>query len=170
MAVTPYCTLDDLSDRLSAEGVNLRLDDVPPTASGNVLRRTANKINQFLLRQYTAANLATSDIVNELAISIGVYYLCTRRGNPAPESVIAAYEEALDDLASIRRGQTDIGDIARRRQSAPVMDNVRIRLRPNPHAVVSTSRSTTTGGTPSGYTQHNDLIEPESTLTDPTGA
>jgi phage gp36-like protein len=163
-----YCTSDDLEDRLSEAGVTLRTDDSPPTSYGNAILRASSKINQFLLRQYTEANLAASDIVTDYASTIATYYLCTRRGNPAPDSVIAEYREAIEELKLIHAGGMDVSDIGRRKSSAPVMDNNRVRLRPDPHAVVMRSRSTTTGGRPEGFVQHNDRIEPEQSLSDPT--
>ena len=154
-----YCSSDDVEDRLSTTGVDLRTDDAPPTALGNVLKRAATKVNQYLLLHYTAPSLQASDWVNQTATSLATFYLCERRGNAPPASVAADYDEAMDDLKLIRKGVFAVPEIARRRQSAPVLSNISIRMRPQPHPRVSATRSVNTGGAPEGYTQRIDLTE-----------
>lgn len=157
MAVTNYCTEDDLADRISQEGINLHTDDIPPDDLGAVIERASSKINQYCLRRYTAAKLALSDWVQETAADIAVYFLCSRRGNSPPGSVADAYEEAIKELEQIRRGAVQIADIPARKVTAPQMSNVNIRLRPTPHTRVQPGRST---NKPTDFVQRNDLEDP----------
>ena len=156
MATTAYCTVDDLRNRLSAVGVSLRADDTPPTTLGDVISRASSKINQYCLPRYTAINLAASDWTNEVATTLAVFYLCTRRANPPPQSAAFDYKEAIEDLKLVRRGQLNVPDVAMRRAAAPVLSNVHIQLHPVPHTRVEKVRST---GTVTDYPQKVDPFE-----------
>lgn len=153
---TTYCDADDLADILGEAGVSLRLSDVPPEALGRVLVRAAAKVNRYCLRRYTAAKLAASEWVRVVAAEMAAYLLCTRKGNPAPSSVVDLWNMALEDLKLIKAGD-QIPDIAARKTGAPVLSNVRVRLRPVMHTRVEQARST---GNPEGYVQRKDRLDP----------
>lgn len=157
MSVTQYTDMDAVRDRLSREGVELRLDDYPPSSDGDVIDWASIKVDSYLRRRYTPAQLDASDHVLEIATALAVYRLCTRRGNPAPGSVAADYEDAIGELKEIRSGNLDVSDIAARRQTAPAMSNIRIRLRPEPHSVVVPARSSKLGGMAARRRQRKDL-------------
>lgn len=155
MAVTPYCSLTDLQDRLSDEGVNLRLDD-KPTVYSKVINRASTKIDQYCRPRYTTANLAVSDWVKEAATTISVFMLCGRRGNPPPAAIAADYEELIDWLKLIASGARNLPDVPMRKTEVPVLSNVRTRLDPFPRTVVEPKIST---GKAEGYKQHADRLD-----------
>lgn len=156
MAVTAYCDIDDVRDRISKEGVELRVDDIPPSDYGGVIDRASRVIDRYLRRRYAPATLAASEDVSDLATSLATYFLCTRRGNPAPGSVAFDYEEAMVYLKEIRFGGADLADVAERRAAAPTMSNIRVRLRPEPHSVVVPAKSSRLGGVRTRRRQRQD--------------
>lgn len=149
---TTYCTLDHVRNRLSSAGVTLRLDDAPPNAD-EVLDEAAAEIDQYLLRQYTSEELATSRWVKHKAADIAALFLCERRGNPPPSSIEMKAQKAYQILEKILEGQMQVPDIPSRKRTFPVMSNVRTILRPYPRTVVERTRST---GQVSDYVQTSD--------------
>jgi phage gp36-like protein len=156
MAVTQYTDLEAVRDRLSREGVDLRLDDLPPSADGDVIDRASIRIDAYLRRRYAPSQLDASDHALELATTLATYFLCTRRGNPAPGGVAADYEAALKELEMLRDGSIDLSDVPARRQAAPAMSNVRVKLRPEPHSRVVPARSSKLGGVAARRQQRQD--------------
>lgn len=152
MAVTLYCSRSDLESRLSTTGVSLRID-VDPGDMTAILTRASVRVNEFLALLYDPANLAVSDWVKQQAISVALYYLCKRRANPVPGSIASDYEEACASMQAVKLGADTIYDIAARRAAAPVLSNVRVKLAPTPHTVVTPTRST---GKVTDYDQHQD--------------
>lgn len=157
MAVTTYCTQDDISDRLSETGVDLRIDDSPPSTLGRVLERAAVMVNRYCQTRYTVAQLAMSDHVRELAADIATYYLCIRRGNPAPPYLVDLFNDAKEALAQINQGVLQLPDIAQTRPAFPAMSNPMVAARPTLHARVQTRRSV---GKQSGRTIRKDIRDP----------
>lgn len=152
MALTAYFTLRGLQNRLSVEGVNLRVDDKPETWIA-VRDNTSTIIDEYLRLRYDPVQLAQSDWVRERALDIGTCLLCKRRGNPVPIGIASQCERAEERLEMVRLGQLEIPDIGARKEDVPVLSNVRSRLTPWPRTVVEPSRST---GTPEGYNQRAD--------------
>lgn len=153
---TAYCSITDVQNRLSAEGVTLRTDDSPPTSYGEVITEASTEIDEYCLHRYTAANLAVSDWVRFRASVIAAVLLCERRGNPVPRSLEKRYDKLMERLEKVREGTLNIPDLAMRKEEVPVLSNVRIRLDPFPRTVVENNRST---GTPEGYRQHADQTD-----------
>lgn len=154
MALTNYCTEDDIANRLSQEGVNLRVRDVPPNDLGDVLDETSVEIDLYLRNIYEPAQLALSDVVNHIAISIATCFLCEREGNPAPGSVAKKYDRALERLEKIASGVMRLPDATPRKGMAPVLSNVTVQNFPSPHTRVQRKRST---GAVSSYGQRRAM-------------
>lgn len=149
----PYCTITDLQQRLSSSGVSLRIDDgVGDDDVDAAIEEADQEIEQACHYLYTAASLATNTWVKHKAKSIALYFLCIRRGNPAPASVELQYTRALEQLERVRLGQLNIPRAVMSKAAAPTMSNVRPTLRPFPRSVVEKQRST---GKPEGYQQNN---------------
>ncbi len=153
---TAYCSQTDLQNRLSADGITYRTDDGPPTSLGDVIVDASTQIDEHLFFLYDPVQLATSDWVRERCADIASYLLCERRGNPVPPGIARKYERAMDRLEQIRLGLLAVPNLPIRKEMAPVMSNVRIRLDPFPRTVVERNNST---GTPQGYDQHQDSLE-----------
>ncbi len=156
MATTLYCQQTDVQNRLSADGVNYRIDDVPPSTLGDVLTDASTQIDEHLFFLYDPAQLATSDWVRERCADIAACLLCERRGNPVPPGIQAKYERTMNRLEKIRLGLLAVPNLPIRKEMAPVLSNVRIRLDPFPRTVVERANST---GNPQGYNQHLDYLD-----------
>jgi len=115
--------------------------------------RGSAKIDQYCATMYTGPVLATSSWVTYEASIVSAYMYCMRRGNPPPAGIAIMYQEAMEDLKQVQKGFLQIPNLPRRKSAAPVMSNMRPTLRPHPHAVVETQRST---GKPAGYHQNRD--------------
>lgn len=156
MATLLYCSQNDLQNRLSADGVAYRVDDNPPTTLGDVLTDASTIVDEHLYSLYDPAQLVNSDWVRERAADIASYLLCERRGNPVPPGIQAKYERTMTRLEQIRLGVLAVPNLPIRKEMAPVLSNVRIRLDPFPRTVVERNNST---GTPQGYDQHTDSLD-----------
>lgn len=156
MATTLYCTMDDVSNRLSAAGVTYRLDDVPPDPTdGDVLDEASRTIDEHCLLFYTEQNLALSPTVKHWCANIAANLLCERRGNPVPGGIERKFDRTMKSLERVQRGR-QIADIPMRKACVPVLSQPRIRLDPFPHTVIEKSGST---GTPEGYNQRRDSLD-----------
>jgi len=154
-----FCDFNDMSDVLSQHALDLRTDDNPPSIWRNSIYRAGSKMTQYLVRRYDTASLAGNYWVCFNTAIVACYILCGGRGNTRPTSLVSDYKDTIESLKEVRSGLADIPDLAARRQSCPVMSNIRILLAPQPHARVHRSMSTTTGGEVSAYQQIRDLSE-----------
>lgn len=122
-----YCTATDVVDRLSEQGVRLRLDD-RPEAITSVLREATNKVKLYCLPKYTSDDLqadADNDgFVNDLATNLAVCYLSRRRGNTIPASFKEMCAEVMADLEDIRRDMKQLPEVDQRHKTSPAFSNV----------------------------------------------
>ena len=154
-----YCTENDMADVLSQSGINLRVDDIPPSDLANALAKAGSEIDKFLYRTYKTEDLATSPLVRDWAAVLACWFLCLRRGNPPPPGIATLYEGVIADLTEIKLGQNDVPRIPRRKAYAPGLSVMLATQRPFPRAVVEKSRGTTLGGVPANYHQHNSVYD-----------
>lgn len=156
MSTTLYCSENDLINRLSADGINYRTPDNPPTTLGDVLTDACSQVDEHLYYLYDPAQLAASDWVRERAADIASYLLCERGGDPVPPGIQQKYERTMARLEGVRTGTLAVPHLPVRKEMAPVMSNVRIRLDPHPRTVVERGSST---GTPQSYPQNVDYLD-----------
>jgi phage gp36-like protein len=154
---SPYCTEDDLADRISFDGTNLRVDDNPPDILGNVINRASAEVRRYLLRRYSDANLAMSEWISMATADIACYLLCKRRANSVPSSIAEAYRQVIADLKYMQFGQLQVPDVAPIAQPIPTLTNIDMRLWPSPHPRVMRARST--GGSPTNYPERVDWAD-----------
>lgn len=129
LLVAWYCSATDVIDRLSEQGVRLRLDDRPEAIS-SVLREAKNRVKFYCMPLYDEDDLqadADADgFVNDLATNLAVCYLCRRRGNVQPASVKEMCAETMADLEDIRRDMKQLPDVPQRHKSSPAFSNVTV--------------------------------------------
>lgn len=153
MAVSPvYTTREKLEKRMSAVGVDDRIDD-DLTSLTEVIADATVEVNGYCLTQYSATQLAASDWIQKKTLDVACFFLCLRRNNPPPQSVQFMYEKAIADLELVRAGSIRIPDAATRKAAAPTLSNQRVNLWPHPHVVTIPHSST---GNPEGYDQSTD--------------
>lgn len=131
-----------MKNRLSATGTTLRLNDSPPTTSGDIFDDASATIEAYMLLHYAPDQLAASRWVKHAAADIATFLLCERRGDPVPVGAAQKFERRMAELERIQAGGMKVADIPMRRTAVPVMSNMRPSNRPFPHAVVERSRST----------------------------
>jgi len=88
-------------------------------------------VNRYCQTLYDTADLALSWSVYNWATWIATQWLCIRRGNPIPSSILNAYLETLDNLEMVKSQQMCIEDIGLRNTCMPCWSNVRIDQRWN---------------------------------------
>lgn len=155
MPTANYTTSALVTTRMSAIGLSLRVDDAAGRTA-QCIADASDKVEFYLLNQYTSAALATSNWVTKVTTDITVMYLCEGRLNAASKSAVRAYEDAIADLERCEAGKP-IPGLPTRKEAVPTVRNYRVHLHPTgPSVVVSKSRST---GTPEGYAQRTDPLD-----------
>ncbi len=138
-----YTTQADVEHLLSVVGVAARLDDdddgtVGPTDEQLAMDQARNyataRVKFYCVARYDDLDLATSWMVNEWATVIAAHWICTRRGNPVPDSIkelmygdgTAANRGVMGDLADVRADKAKIPDIGTRNVEWPAWSNARV--------------------------------------------
>lgn len=156
--ISDYCSEEDIANRLSIAGVALRVDDIPPEDLGDAIDRASIEVFEHLGNIYDDSELNAAATINRWASDIATYFVCTRRGNPAPSSVVKAYERAIEKLEKYQTGRFLLPDASPRAMAAPSMQNHGPRLTPAPHIRVQRKRST--GKAPTEYQRRVDYADP----------
>lgn len=129
-----YTDLESMEGLLSASAIENRVDDdangtvsTPeddwPTWSQNI---ASARINSFCAGRYEIVDLAKSWSVWNWATILACYWLCCRRGNPVPTSILGLYQETMEELQMVQLGQLLIDDLAMRNSFSPIWSNGRI--------------------------------------------
>lgn len=131
---TPYCTLDDMQRLFSTQGVTAFSDhdgDGQDDASvtSDCIDQATEEINFYLLRWYSAAQLATSTLVNRWCTVLAVYFLCQRRGNPDPAVFQAEFERIMVKLETVKPGGFIIPGLAFKSDLRPSFSNLEVDRR-----------------------------------------
>lgn len=155
MPISNYTTAERLEKRISADGFDLRLDD-DPTAIDEVIMEASVEVFSYLGNRYANADLAASEVVQLWATDIAMYFLCTRRNNPASGAAQFRYDQAIEKLKAVEMGQLKIPLLPGIKGAAPVLSNQRVTNWPWPRIV---TRNPSTGD-PEGYTQIRDQQPP----------
>lgn len=131
-----YATQQDVEALLSAEGVELRLDD-DGTGTVNAtelayltvqaLSYGTDRVNYYCLPRYSdPAELAKSWIVNEWATVCAGRWLCSRRTNPLPESIEKLFAGAVEEMKAVQAGAAQVPGIGLGDAAWPVWDNLNV--------------------------------------------
>lgn len=86
-------------------------------------RKGTSKVKLYCNARYDDAQLALSGTVLDWATVAAVKFLCTRRAQGCPKSVLADYEEALEEMRLVQTGQLQIEDIGTRGADWPTVTN-----------------------------------------------
>lgn len=139
-----YCASGDVGARLSQAGIELRTDDDPATIT-DCIANASSDIDLYLLPLYAAADIAENRFVHFACRALSVYYVCGRRNEPVPASVLVEYEKTMLQLEAIANGSLTL-------PSAAKLSGVQMRVSNNrydntrfPQIRVSRARSTPAG-------------------------
>ncbi|XZE18810.1 phage protein Gp36 family protein [Pirellulaceae bacterium SH449] len=134
--MTPLTSSQEMQDALSQAGI------VAFSDHNNDGFEDANLINSCIVfatgfvggklaKLFTLVALATVPVIREFATIVAIRTLCTRRGNPIPESIEMRYREIVDKdglLDQIANGQMSLydedGNLLVGKSFAPVMSNL----------------------------------------------
>ena len=89
-------------------------------------RKGTSKVKLYCNARYDDAQLALSGTVLDWATICAAKFLCTRRAQGCPKSILADYEEAIDEMRQVQSGQLYIEDIGTRGADWPSMSNVTV--------------------------------------------
>lgn len=137
-----FTTQADVEQLLSVVGVTARLDDddtgavsAPEQLAMEQARNYATaRVKFYCVKKYDDLDLAASWMANEWATVIAAHWICTRRGNPVPDSIkelmygdgTANNRGVMGDLADVRAGKATIPDIGTRNVEWPAWSNARV--------------------------------------------
>lgn len=132
--ITLYCSADDITAMISAQGVVGRLDDDDDdTLSSDELQfeTTAQtygseRVNFYCLQRFAAEDLAKSWLVNYWATVMACHWLSCRRGNPPPGSFDQLAKDAIEDMKQVHSGLYTVPGIGEREVGWPAWSNVRV--------------------------------------------
>lgn len=116
MAVTAYCTSDEVESVLSENGVLWAVDDdrSGTTSAGesgfidDALERATVIINQYVAMIYSLPSLLTNTWTKWACAVLAAQKLCRRHGNGSPDGLTLDCEEVFAFLELVRKGQAVI--------------------------------------------------------------
>ena len=118
---------------LSTEGVEFRLDDDQSgteSATESTFLTTyaigiaTGRVDLFCGSRYQPSDLVNSWPVWHWGTIIAARWLCSRRANPNPDSILMMYDEVMEDLKDVQRGVLSIPDASPRDETWPAWSNV----------------------------------------------
>lgn len=122
ISVTALATAVNSAARARDSGVN--------AATGARLtvgcRKGTSKVKLYCNGRYDDSALVLAGTVCDWATLYGAKWLCERRAQACPKSILRNWEEALEELQMVQRGQLNIEDIGTRGVDWPSIVNVRV--------------------------------------------
>lgn len=131
-------------------GVNLATGARLAVAS---IRGTA-KVKLYCSNRYDDSQLVLSNSVNEWATIYGSRWLTTRRGQSPPVGIERDWEEALEEMKLVQKGELYIEDIGTRSNCWPFISNQTID--PNYDVIKARVETQLSEATPTNYPQFVD--------------
>ena len=163
MSLTLYCTETQLDDLLSSFGVQVRTDDEDSGSTDEsqiqpVIERATADVNFSLMQRYPLAIIAPSGTaitwVKWATAIIAAVYLCQRRGNDVPETLVEAFDETKAKLKEIADGTMqlvgDSGIVNPQFDDTPTVSNFRFNDWFRLQKIRRTADNSTGGYQPSG--------------------
>ena len=156
-----YCTVADVKDILSDNGVLVRTDDdesgavagsgTESTVQANAVDRAASKMNMYLEQTaYTLVSLANNAWCKWCNATIAAVEFCKRRGNPVPQPLLEDFQWYMDMLMQLARGVFHaIPGTNPAVETSPTVSN--LTTEPYKHMPVRRRPFTSTGKPPDGH-------------------
>lgn len=117
-------------------------------------RKGTSEVKLWCNKRYDDSQLRLSGSVLDWATIIAAKFLSTRRAQSCPKSLKADYDEVVERLKMVNRGDLDIEDIGTRGTDWPTITNITV----NPAYEVARARvqPNISEGTPTVYPQYID--------------
>ncbi len=89
-------------------------------------RKGTSKVKLYCNARYDDDQLVLSGSVCDWATLYGAKWICERRAQPCPKSILRNWEEALEEMKMVHLGQLSIEDIGTRDVDWPSIVNIRV--------------------------------------------
>lgn len=133
MAITwTYATPEDVTNFFGDTGVaafaahDLRGSDA---TLEDCIAQATDEINLYVLRRYEEDGVKTNRMLRQWCVVMSAVYLCERRGNPVPESLVAEYQRITEKLPLIMRDEMRIPGVRLKGINVPMFSNMHIDRR-----------------------------------------
>jgi phage gp36-like protein len=156
----PYTTESLIVTRLGQLGVDLRLDDSADAESDleQVIDDATWEVDYYLQDRYLQSDASANGWVQAHATAFAVLFLCQRRGNDPPESLVKECERRSKQLENVRKRQAHVPRLAQARRPAVVTGYSVDLRRFNNQVRVDRSKST---GVAKDYRRATDDAAPD---------
>lgn len=145
-----------LSDDINA-GAQARDSGVNAATGARLMvgcRKGTSKVKLYCNQRYDDSQLVLSGTVCDWAALAAAKFLCTRRAQGCPKSILKDYEDALEEMRAVHAGQLAIEDIGTRGVDWPTVVNVTVN--PAYDHMRARVQPGISEGTPTGYSQYID--------------
>lgn len=89
-------------------------------------RKGTSKVKLYCNARYDDSQLVLSGTVCDWATIIGAKWLCSRRAQACPKSILRDYEEIMEEMQKVQIGQLNIEDIGTRDVDWPTIVNINV--------------------------------------------
>lgn len=89
-------------------------------------RKGTSRVKLYCNARYDDSQLSLSGSVLDWATTVACKFLCTRRVQPCPKSLLLDYDEAIKELEAVQAGKLYIEDIGVRGSDWPTITNVTV--------------------------------------------
>lgn len=140
-----------------ASGAEARDSGVNAATGSRLLvgaRKGTSKVKLYCNGRYDDSQLALSGTVLDWAAIGAAKFLCTRRAQGCPKSIMADYEEAVEEMRMVQGGQLQIEDIGTRGTDWPTVTNVTVN--PGYDGMRARVQPYISEGTPTAFPQYVD--------------
>lgn len=131
----PLCTVEDIADLISLDGVIQAStdgddgDSVNDPAVDNAIERGEQILKQYISGRYDTASLTTNKWAKWACALIAAVQLFRRRGNPLAPGLQESWDELKEQLELIRDGVGEVPDGQPRIEPGIAMSNLRYDAR-----------------------------------------
>jgi hypothetical protein len=136
--MTFLCEKTDMQNVLSAFGVEAFSDHEETGADNDAVidfcrTQATGEMRGWIGQLYELTELSKSELVTAWVAVMSCYYLCMKRGNPIPDSLVDEYDRITNPqtgiIAQVQKEKFLIPDIRRKATNIPVFSNMTIDRR-----------------------------------------
>lgn len=129
-----YCTVRDIERFLSTAGVDSFADhDFDGYREAGVvddaIQFAAAQIRNALCSRYESSSLVGNETVREWNMILAARRVCSSRANPIPDTVELRYQEAVEAMRMIGRGDGSLCGVLQKSTNVPTWSNLRVDRR-----------------------------------------
>jgi hypothetical protein len=117
-------------------------------------RKGTSKVKLYCNSRYDDVQLKLSGTVCDWASLVAAKFLCTRRAQGCPKSLMVDYEEAIDEMRMVQNGQLMLEDVGTRGVDWPTVVNITVN--PSYDFMRSRVEPNMSEQTPTAYSQFID--------------